>query len=113
MKRALLALAILTIFVIANRAAVEGYFSGDDLDNLSWATIMGTSGLIHAFVTPVFSETNTRPTGALFYRLAGLSFGLDFPKYVPFLFAIHIVNVGAVPARAAGRRRRRAAAKWR
>ena len=92
MKRTLFALAILTIFVIANRAALEGYFSGDDLDNLSWATIMGTSGLIHEFVTPVFSESNTRPTGALFYRLAGLSFGLDFPRYIPFLFAIHVAN---------------------
>ncbi len=92
MKRILIALAIVVVFVIANRAAFEGYFSGDDLDNLSWATISGLDTFYKELVTPVFSETNTRPTGALFYRVTGRAFGLDFARYIPVLFALHIAN---------------------
>ncbi len=92
MKRVLIALAVVLIFVIANRAAFEGYFSGDDLDNLSWATIAGVDTFYKELLTPVFSATNTRPTGALFYRLTGVAFGLDFPRYIPILFALHLAN---------------------
>lgn len=94
MKRSLIALAIAGAFLIANRAAFEGYFSEDDLDNLSWATVAGTDSFLKELVSPIFSATNTRPTGGLFYRFAGLSFGLHYTRYIPPLFAIHLLNAG-------------------
>lgn len=93
-RRIALALALVTVFCVANRGAFEGYFSDDDLDNLSWATVAGTPGLLKDFVSLRFSENNTRATGALFYKATGLSFGLDFKRYVPWLFAIHLLNAG-------------------
>ncbi len=93
MKRALIVVAILGVFLIANRAAFEGYFSDDDLDNLSWATVAGTDSFLKELVSPLFSATNTRPTGGIFYRYTGLFFGLHFARYIPSLFAIHILNV--------------------
>ncbi|WP_031500316.1 hypothetical protein [Bryobacter aggregatus] len=94
MKRFLIAIAIFTLFLIANRAAFEGYFSGDDLDNLSWATVPSADRFPFSkqLLTPTFSESNQRPTGAMFYRIAGLRFGLDFSRYIPILFAIHLCN---------------------
>lgn len=82
----------LALFVIANRAAFEGYFSDDDLDNLSWATVAGQDTFVRELLTPVFSESNTRPAGGLYYRWMGRAFGLNFPRYIPPLFAIHILN---------------------
>lgn len=94
MIRALAAILTLALFLIANRAAFEGYFSDDDLDNLSWATVAGSDTFVRELVTPVFSESNTRPTGGLYYRWFGQAYGLQFPKFVPPLFALHLLNAG-------------------
>jgi len=93
-RRVLVVAVILMLFLIANRAAVEGYFSDDDLDNLSWATVAGIDSFAREIVTPEFSKTNTRPTGGLFYRWMGLGFGFAFERYVPPLFALHFLNCG-------------------
>ncbi|MEO5951390.1 MAG: hypothetical protein ABIQ44_02880, partial [Chloroflexia bacterium] len=94
MKRALTIASLLLCFLIANRGEFEGYFSDDDLDNLSWATVAGMDSFVRELVTPVFSKTNTRPTGALYYRWAGLSFGWDYSKYLVPLIALHWFNCG-------------------
>ncbi len=94
MKRVLAVVAVLAAFLIANRAAFEGYFSDDDLDNLSWAMAAGADSFVKELVTPVFSQTNTRPTGGLFYRWAGMAQGLNFEGYLPLLFGIHWLNAG-------------------
>jgi hypothetical protein len=93
-RRVAVAVGLIVLFTVANRAAFEGYFSDDDLDNLSWATVAGTPGLLKDFVSLRFSENNTRATGALFYKYLGLAYGLDFPRYVIWLFAIHWLNCG-------------------
>ncbi|MBM3759917.1 MAG: hypothetical protein FJW36_06680 [Acidobacteria bacterium] len=84
--------AILALFLIANRAAFEGYFSDDDLDNLSWATVAGIDSFVSELITPVFSKTNTRPTGGLFYRWAGHAWQWQFERYLIPLFALHWLN---------------------
>ncbi len=90
--RLALALAWIALFLVANRGAFEGYFSDDDLDNLSWATRARPEGFFGDYVSLRFSENNTRATGALFYHFAGRAFGLDFSRYVPILFTIHLLN---------------------
>ena len=92
MQRALAIVALLAAFLILNRGAFEGFFSDDDLDNLSWATVAGMDSFVRELATPVFSKTNTRPTGGLFYRWAGQAFGFDFEKYLVPLFALHWLN---------------------
>ncbi len=91
-QRVGLGVVMLALFLVANRAAFEGYFSDDDLDNLSWATLAGTPGLFADWLSLRFSETNTRATGALFYQFAGRAYGLDFVRYVPWLIGIHVLN---------------------
>lgn len=96
MRRILIVLALIALFLIANRAAFEGYFSDDDFDNLSWATVAGIDSFTRELITPLFSNNNTRPTGGLFYRFTGLGFGLDFPRYIPLLFLLHWANTGMI-----------------
>jgi hypothetical protein len=91
-KRILALVALIVVFVIVNRGAVEGYFSDDDLDNLSWTTAVTPEVLPPELVTPKFSEKNVRPVGAYFYRWAGQAYGLDFAKYLPWLFGFHLLN---------------------
>lgn len=92
MLKAALALAIVVLFWIANRAAFEGFFSDDDLDNLSWATVAGLDSFLRELVSPLFSPTNTRPTGALVYRWLGPRFEL----WLPLLFTLHLSNAALV-----------------
>jgi hypothetical protein len=94
MKRALIVAGILILFLIANRGAFEGYFSDDDLDNLSWATVAGIDSFAKELLTPVFSITNTRPTGGLYYRWAGGAFGWKFEYFLVPLFLLHWLNCG-------------------
>lgn len=92
-RRLWLAAAIMALaFWITNRAAFEGYFSDDDLDNLSWATVAGLDTFVEVLVSPVFSVSNTRPTGGLFYRWAGNAFGLAYERYVGVMFVLHGIN---------------------
>ena len=91
-KRLLGFSALTALFVIGNRGAFEGYFSDDDLDNLSWATVAGSDTLPPVLVSPEFSKTNTRPVGAYFYRWAGWAYGLQFERYLPWLFGFHLLN---------------------
>lgn len=91
-KRLLAWLLMAVVFVIVNRAAFEGYFSDDDLDNLSWTTVVAENALPAELVSPVFSEKNVRPVGAYFYRWTGRAFGLDYQKYIPWLFGLHLLN---------------------
>lgn len=96
MRRVAIVLAILVGFVILNRGAWEGYFSDDDLDNLSWATVAGIDSFTRELVTPVFSKSNTRPTGGLYYRWAGQAFEWNFGNYLVPLFALHWLNAGMI-----------------
>jgi hypothetical protein len=84
---------LVVLFLIANRGAYKGYFSDDELDNLSWAPGVHISEYARTLVTPQFIPGNFRPVGHFFFYLAGKSFGLDFPKYVFPIHALHLLNV--------------------
>ena len=86
-------LLMAVLFLIANRGAYKGYFSDDELDNLSWAPHVPLADFAKALVTPRFMTGNFRPVGHFYFRLAGRAFGLDFPKYVFPIHAVHLLNV--------------------
>jgi hypothetical protein len=88
--------AMVILFLIANRGAYQGYFHGDDLDNLSWTRHLTATDFAQGFVSPQFFTNNFRPTGHLVYALMGRAAGLDFRWYVAAIHLLHFANVWLV-----------------
>jgi hypothetical protein len=86
-------LAFILLFLTVNRAAFKGYFQADELQNLSWTPQFPLKAFVRGVLTPRFSAHNFRPVGHLYFSLAGRAFGLDFPKYLWTLDALHFLNV--------------------
>ena len=93
MKRLLLFLAFVVLFEIANRGAYKGYFDGDDIENLNLSHALGADVLAQEFATPMLNHSNFRPVGQAFYKYFGGPAGLNFPRYIAFLHAVHCLNV--------------------
>jgi hypothetical protein len=94
-KRAGLALTIATatLFLILNRSAYKGYFQDDDFSTLSWARFVPDAVFSIELLSPRLSPKNFRPIGAFYYRWIENRFGLDFPKYLVPLHALHLLNI--------------------
>src|SRR6478672_12200981 len=90
---AALFLATALLFVIANRGAYKGYFQDDELDNASWAPQLTPADFLTGLATPKFLTGNFRPVGHLYFAVMGRDFGLDFPKYLIPIHALHLLNV--------------------
>ena len=90
---AVLFLLLAAAFLIVNRGAYRGYFHDDELDTLSWAPRLRPIEIVKALVTPRFLTNNFRPAAHFYFYTAGRSFGLDYPKYIAVLHAIHLFNV--------------------
>src|SRR4051794_40724686 len=88
----LAAAAIVVAFCALNYRAYDGFFQDDELDTLSWAPTLDVFHYAKAFTKPVFDRDNFRPTGHLYFTLAGRAFGMNFPPYMTPVFAIHLVN---------------------
>ncbi len=88
--------AMALLFLVANRGAYEGYFSADDLDNISWTRALPASGFISGLLAPRHFEHNFRPVGHFFYHAMEQAAGLDFRWYVAAIHALHLVNVWLV-----------------
>ena len=81
------------LFLIVNRGAYAGYFQDDEIDNLSWAPYLSSLDFLKGALTPQFQPNNFRPVGHYYFHAAEKLFGLDFPKYVAIIHAIHLLNV--------------------
>jgi hypothetical protein len=95
MKRLPIAAFVLLalLFWTANRGAYKSYFDGDDLDNLSMTRTIGVDLFIHNFFSPRLDQSNFRPVGHAFYRYFGSAAQLDYPPYIYFIHAVHLLNV--------------------
>ena len=58
-----LCVAAAVLFYFENRPAYKGYFSDDDLANVSWPPIVGNDIFYKGILTPKISQSNFRPTG--------------------------------------------------
>jgi hypothetical protein len=85
------AIAIVVLFLVANRGAYEGFFSGDDLDNLYWTRHAQALDFLQGILTPLYSEVNFRPVGHFYFWALGRLAGLNFPFYVAALQALHLL----------------------
>jgi hypothetical protein len=92
-RRAALLLALIVLFLIANRAAYEGWFMDDDLDNLAWTIHHTIPEFAAGFLSPKFAEFNYRPAGHVIYHWLGTTVGLEYRWYVAVMHGLHIVNV--------------------
>ncbi len=85
--------ALIILFLIANRGAYKSYFQDDELDNISWTPYTPLAIYAREAVSPLLSAVNFRPVGHLYFRiLAGVA-GLKFPWYVAGVHLLHFVNV--------------------
>ena len=83
---------LIVLFFIANRAAYKGYFHDDDFDNAAWTPRTGLDEYATTLISPVFSRTNFRPLGHLYFRVLSQTAGMRFPPYVAGLQFLHLVN---------------------
>lgn len=106
------AIVLAALFFAANRGAYEGFFSGDDLDNLYWTRHASIHGFLQALVSPFYSKVNFRPVGHLYFWTLGRLADFHFPAYVAVLQALHLLAAGLVfvAARTLGAARRGALA---
>ncbi len=85
-------LLALALFLV-NRGAYRGYFQDDELDNLSWTSLLSPADFIGGALTPRLAENNFRPVGHLYFAAAARLFGLGFRKYVLVIQFFHLINV--------------------
>jgi hypothetical protein len=88
----LLAVLLVLLFWIANRAAYKGYFHGDDLDNLAWNQYVTLDTYLRGILSPWFDRSNFRPTGHFFFFVMRRYADLSYPAYVAVIQVIHILN---------------------
>jgi hypothetical protein len=92
-RRGALLLALILLFLVANRAAYEGWFMDDDLDNLAWTVHHTLPEFGAGVVSPKFAEFNYRPVGHVIYHWLGARVGLEYGWYVGVMHVLHLVNV--------------------
>ena len=92
-RRGALLLALILLFLVANRAAYEGWFMDDDLDNLAWTVHHTLPEFAVGVVSPKFAEFNYRPVGHVIYHWLGTRVGLEYGWYVGVMHVLHLVNV--------------------
>ena len=86
------ALAVVAAFILLNRSAYDGFFTDDELDNLSWAPGYPLVYFLKTLVSPFFDISNFRPVGHVYFKIMGRLFGLDFAPYMTPIFGFHLLN---------------------
>lgn len=91
--RAALLLALAAVlFLVANRAAYRGFFSGDDLDNIAWTRELPASDFVSGLLTPRYHLNHFRPAGHATFALLGKFAGLRFEWYVALVHLLHLAT---------------------
>jgi hypothetical protein len=81
------------LFVGLNHDAYRGYFQDDEIDNLSWAPLLGPADFLTGVLSPLYYANNFRPAGHYYFHAVEELAGLNFPVYVGVLQAFHVLNV--------------------
>jgi hypothetical protein len=81
------------LFLIVNRAAYQGYFQDDEIDNVSWTRFLPATEYLTGALTPRYFPNNFRPVGHFYFHATESAFGLHFPGYVAVIHVIHLLNV--------------------
>ncbi len=85
--------AFALLFVIVNRGAYEGFFHGDELNNIYWTRYLSVADWVRGFLSPRYYPQNFRPVGHLYFNLMARAAALDFWWYVLSIHGLHLLNV--------------------
>ena len=88
----ILFLLLAAVFLLVNSQAYRGYFQDDEIASMAWTRWNPTTEFLKGALTPVY-KSYFRAIGFTYFHLTERFFGLDFPKYVAVLHAIHLFNV--------------------
>ncbi|HEY6392188.1 MAG TPA: hypothetical protein VIX89_12965 [Bryobacteraceae bacterium] len=88
-----LPVAILLLFLVANRGAYKGYFDSDDFNNLNFTRHIDVSEFAGDLFSPRVFSNNFRPAGHLFYHSMYGAAGLKFVPYIAAIHCLHLANV--------------------
>lgn len=91
-KAAPFLLFVVLVFFAANRAAYKGFFSGDDLDNISWTRALPARDFLTAMVSPRYFVNHFRPVGHATFGVLAHTAGLKFPWYVGVVHLLHFTT---------------------
>lgn len=84
--------ALALLFGIVNRGAYEGFFHGDELNNIDWTRYLSTADWLRGFLSPRYYPQNFRPVGHLYFRAMASTAELNFPWYVLSIHVLHLWN---------------------
>ena len=85
-------LALLALFLIANRGAYENTFSDDDLDNIAWTRTTPPSHFLTGLVSPRYYPNHFRPVGHFTYHVLANTAGLRYAPYMATIQALHLAT---------------------
>lgn len=91
----ILFLLLAAVFLILNRDAYRGYFQDDEINSMAWTRWGPGIDFLKGTLTPIYAGS-FRAVGFYYFRLGEKLFGLDFPKYVAVIHAVHLLNVWMV-----------------
>jgi hypothetical protein len=89
---AALLLAMVLLFLVANRGAYQGYFIDDDLDNISWTSPGPWWTFLSGIADFRYYPQNYRPVGHLAYHVLANTAGLEYRWYVALIHIVHFAN---------------------
>jgi hypothetical protein len=90
----IIAAALLALFAAANFKSYQGYFSDDDLDNLSWTSYVDAGEFARGLLDWKLSPHNFRPVGHFYFFAMGRLADDQYLLYVAVLQLIHVANAG-------------------
>jgi len=93
---ALLLIVFAVLFVIVNRGAYQGFFHGDELDNIQWTRYLSPADWLRGLLSLKYYPQNFRPVGHFYFNLMGRWAALDFRWYVLSVHLIHLLNVALI-----------------
>jgi len=91
--RLILLVAFVAVFLLLNHGAYGGWFQDDEIDNLSWTSLLSPLDFLKGALSPFFYANNFRPVGHFYFHAVEAIAGLNFPVYVGVLQAFHLLNV--------------------
>jgi hypothetical protein len=83
---------VVLLFFVVNRAAYQGYFMDDDLDNIGWNHASRPTSYLTGYLSPLYYPQHFRPVGHFAYYVMSHLAGLNYRWYVALIHSLHFAN---------------------
>ena len=85
-------LLLAAAFLWIHHDAYKGYFQDDEINAMAWTRWKPLTVYLRGFLVPLYRDY-FRAVGFTYFHITEALFGMDFPKYVAVIQAIHLLNV--------------------